>query len=422
MAATEHQPDEDMEMVEDIPFSSLLDNFQEQTKELLLNKEEEEIKEAILKLFRNLPDQEVADRKRAIQLCLGLVDSLTPAFQHDFVRLLAAPLLSAFSNEDNPDVMAEMAALFDKMLTILIQFVEYPTAGRILSNLRKRQKELEEVKDSHAQLLAKRLKRKLDPSTEKLLLEDLKSGESTRLRNAAQLLAGLGQGVVPFLIDIIKQEDDYRARKIAAMLLEKQGPAVADRLKELLVLEVTAEERSRILDVIDTLTSDLRDELTHALGDQDPQVRQAAFHLAERLNNNETIALLLELAKTQTGNLAVSAIKCLGKLKPKNLDETLIDLLDSTKDDDLRIVCCRALGQIASPAAVDPLTRLLVPQGFFPFRKNCHPDVRAAAAYAMARISHPDVRGVLAHFVDDKDPRVQEIARSVASPVESAED
>jgi diguanylate cyclase (GGDEF)-like protein len=422
MAAAEHQPDEQMEMVEDVPFSSLLDNFQDQIKELLLNKEEEEINEAILKLFRNLPDQEVADRKRAIQLCLGLLEGLTPAFQHDFVRLLAAPLLSAFSNEDNPDVIAEMAALFDRMLTILIQFVEYRTAGRVLSHLQKRQRELEEVKDSHAQLLAKRLKRKLDPSTEKLLLQDLKSGESTRLRNAAQLLAGLGQGAVPFLIDIIKQEDDYRARKIAAMLLERQGPAVAERLKELLVLEVTPEERSRILDVIDTLTSDLKKELAHALGDQDPQVRQAAFHLAERLNNNETIALLLELANTQTGNLAVSAIKCLGKLKPPNLDETLIDLLDSTKEDELCIVCCRALGQIASPAAIEPLTRLLVAQGFFLFRKNRNPDVRAAAAYAMGQISHPDVRGILAHFVEDKDPRVQEIARSVASPDEPAED
>jgi len=421
MAAAEHQPDEAMEM-EEVPFSSLLDNFQDQIKELLLNKEEEEVKEAIHKLFKNLPEQEVADRKRAIQLCLGLFESLTPAFQHDLVRLLPAPLLAAFSKEVNSDVMAEMAALFDSMLKILIQFVEYRTAGRILSHLQKRQRELEEVKDSDAQILAKRLKRKLDPSTEKLVLEDLKSGESTRLRNAAQLLAGLGQGAVPFLTDIIKQEDDYRARKIAAMLLKKQGPDVAERLKELLVLEVTPEERSRILDVIDTLTSDLKKELAHALGDENPQVRQAAFHLAERLNNNQTIALLLELAKTQTGNLAVSAIKCLGKLKPPNVDETLIDLLESTREDELCIVCCRALGQIASPHAIDPLTRLLVPKGFFPFRKKRNPDVRAAAAYAIGRISHPDVRGILAHFVDDKDPRVQEIAKSVVSPDESAED
>jgi diguanylate cyclase (GGDEF)-like protein len=419
--AAEQQPDEALEM-EVEPFASILDNFQDQIKELLLNKEEADIKEAIHKLFKNLPTQELADRKRAIEICRGVLESLTPAFQHDFVRLLAAPLLVAFSKEDNPDVIEQMVALFDTMLTILIQFVEYRTAGRVLSHLKKRQRELEEVKDSQAQLLAKRLERKLEPSTAKLLLEDLKSGDPPRLRNAAQLLNSLGQGAVPFLMEIIKQEDDYRARKIAALLLRKQGPEVAERLKESLVLEVTPEERSRILDVIDTLTSDLKKELAHALGDEDPQVRQAAFRLVERLNNSQTIALLLDLANTQTGNLAVSAIKCLGKLKPPNVDEALLELLDSTKEDQLCIVCCRALGQIASPNAIEPLTRVLVPQGFFPFRKNRNPDVRAAAAYALGRISHPDVHGILAHFVDDEDPRVQEIARSVVSPDESDEE
>lgn len=421
MAAAERQPDEAME-IEEVPFSSLLDNFQDQMKELLLNKEEGEIKEAILKLFRNFLAQELPDRIRAIELCRSLVESLTPAFQHDFVRLLAGPLLAVFSKEDNPDVIEEMAALFDTMFTILIQFVEYRTAARIISHLNKRQRELEEVKDSQAQLLANRLKRKLEPSTAKLLLEDLKSGDPLRLRNAAQLLGSLGQGAVPFLMEIIKQEDDYRARKIAAVLLKKQGPEVVERLKELLVLEVTPEERSRILDVIDTLTSDLKKEVEYALGDEDPQVRQAAFRLVERLNNNQIVALLLDLANTQTGNLAVSAIKCLGKLKPPNVDERLIDLLDSTKEDELCIVCCRALGQIASPIAIEPLTRVLVPHGFFLFRKNRNPDLRAAAAYALGRISHPDVHGILAHFVDDKDPRVQEIAKSVVSPDEPAED
>ena len=104
------------------------------------------------------------------------------------------------------------------------------------------------------------------------------------------------------------------------------------------------------------------------------------------------------------------------------MDERLIDLLDSTKEDELCIVCCRALGQIASPIAIEPLTRVLVPHGFFLFRKKRNPDLRAAAAYALGQISHPDVRGILAHFVEDKDPRVQDIARSIVSPDESAED
>ena len=417
-AGYQAQPDEALEM-EMEPFASTLDNFQDQIQELLLNKEEEEIKKAIRQVFTRFNGQEVPDRKRTIQVSRSLMEGLTPAFQHDFARMLAGPLLAAFSKEDNPYMIEEMAALLSSMVGILIQFVEYRTASQILSHLRRRQRELEEVKDSQAQTLAKSLVRKFDPSTEKLLLEDLKSGDSTRLRNAAQLLASLGKVVLPFLIEIVKQEDDYRARKIAAILLQKQGPTPAARLKELLVLEVTPEERSRILDVIDTLASDLKSELIHALGDQDPQVRQAAFRLAERLNNSKTIELLLDLASTQTGTLAVSAIKCLGKLNPPNVDETLIDLLDSTKEDELCIVCCRALGQIASLAAIEPLSKILVPQGLFPFRKKRNPEVRAAAAFALGQISRPQVSEILAPFVDDRDPRVREIARSVVYPNES---
>jgi len=420
MAAVQPQADEAME-IEEEPFSSLLDNFPDELKELLLNKEEEEIKQAILRLFRRFLDQKIPERKRAIQVIGNLLEGLTPAFQHDFVKPLTAPLLAAFSKEENPDVIEEMAAILSRMVTILIQFVEYRIAARILSHLRKRQRQMEEVKDSQAQLLAKRLQRKLDPSTEKLLLEDLKSGDPSRLRNAAQLLASLGQGTLPFLMEIIKQEDDYRARKIAALLLQKQGPDAAKRLKELLVLEVNPEARSRILDVIDTLTSDMTTELAHAIGDEDPKVRQAAFRLAERLNNNQTVGLLLDLATSQTGDLAVSAIKCLGKLHPPNVDETLINLLDSTKKDELRIVCCRALGQIASPAAIEPLSRVLAPRGLFPFRRKRSPEVRAAAAFALGQISHPEVSGILAPFVDDKDPRIREIAKSVVSPQKSSE-
>jgi diguanylate cyclase (GGDEF)-like protein len=414
-AGYQEQPDE---VLEKEPFASTLDNFQEQIQELLLNKEEEEITKAIRQVFTRYNDQKIQDRKKALKVSRSLLEGLTPAFQHDFARMLAGPLLAALSKEDNPYAIEEMAALLSSMISILIQFVEYRTAARILSHLRRRQRELINLKDTQAGTLAKRLVRKIDPPTERLLLEDLKSGDSTRVRNAAQLLASLGEVVLPFLIETVKQESDYRARKIAAILLQKQGATPVERLKELLVLEVNPEDRSRILDVIDTLTSDLKSELIHVLGDRDPLVRQAAFRLTERLNNNQTIGLLFDLASTQKGTLAVSAIKCLGKLNPPNVDKTLIHLLDSTKEDELCIVCCRALGQIASVAAIEPLSKLLVPKGFFPFRKKRNPEVRAAAAFALGQISNPQVSEILAPFVEDRDPRVREIARSVVHPNE----
>ena len=180
-------------------------------------------------------------------------------------------------------------------------------------------------------------------------------------------------------------------------------------------LEISAEERARILEIIDTLTSDLKIELFHALGDEDAKVRQAAYRVVARLEDSQVIGWLQEFVQSGKPALAASAVKCLGKLRPPNIETDLIALLDSADNDQLRIACCRALGQIAKPSSVDALLKLLTPQRSFIFRKNRNSQVRAAAAFALGQISHPKAAECLARFADDQDPRVREIAREVQS-------
>jgi HEAT repeat protein len=181
----------------------------------------------------------------------------------------------------------------------------------------------------------------------------------------------------------------------------------------MLVLEITPEERLRILDIIDTLTTDLKSELVYALGDGDPRVQLAAVQLAERLNDHQTIEMLLDLVKSGQANLAVASVKCLAKLNPPKTNEALSTLLSATKDEALSLACCQALGQIASPSSIGPLANILDPKGFFLLRKKRSPQVRAAAAFALGQISHPQVPQVLASLINDGDPRVQEIVKSI---------
>jgi HEAT repeat protein len=310
-------------------------------------------------------------------------------------------------------MIMKMAPFLSNLVTSLIRFVEYPTASRILASLSERQQQLEESKDSNARVIAESLERKLEPAVKKLIVEDLKSGESSKQRDAAQLLNSLKKVAVPLLIEVIKYEDDPRARQFAALLLKKQGPAAVNRLKRMLVLEITPEERLRILDIIDTLTTDLKSELVYALGDGDPRVQVAAVQLAERLNDNQTIEMLLDLVKNGQGNLAVSSVKCLAKLNHPKTDEALSTLLNATKNEELSLACCQALGQIASPTSIEPLSNVLDPKGFFLLRKKRSPQVRAAAAFALGQISHPLVTKVLAPLINDGDPRVQEIVKSI---------
>jgi HEAT repeat protein len=304
-----------------------------------------------------------------------------------------------------------MASLLNSLVRVLIQYVEYPLASKVLTYLQNRYHKLKKINDSNAQILAQYLDLQLEPITQKLLVEDLKSGQPARQRNAAQLLQSLGPKVSALLINIIKSDQDYRARQMAANLLQRRGPSAVGRLKRLLVLEISAEERIRILDIIDILTTDFKNELFFALGDENPNVREAAYRLAERLNDDQIVEWLLEFARSQQSIQAVGAIKCLGKLSPSQVEKELITLLNSSKDESVLVACCRALGQIAQPTSIEALSKVMETKKILFFHKGNTAQVRATAAFALTQIPHSKATHHLAQLVNDRDPRIRQIAQ-----------
>jgi HEAT repeat protein len=170
----------------------------------------------------------------------------------------------------------------------------------------------------------------------------------------------------------------------------------------------------RILEVIDTVTRDLKTELAFTLESEKPELREAGFQLAERLNNPQVVELLLNYARSPNAGLAIDAIKYLGRLKSQTALEVLVPLLNDTHDTKLMMACCQALGQIGEPACVEPLVNILKGKRSLFRRKRRSPQIRATAAFALAQIPHPRVAEILAPFVDDDDLRVKEIARNRA--------
>ncbi len=171
----------------------------------------------------------------------------------------------------------------------------------------------------------------------------------------------------------------------------------------------------RILEVIDRITRDLKKELDFALDDESPKVRRAALRLVERLNDERLTSLLVERTSHQDPTIATAAISSLGKIKPAGAAQVLVSLLESAKDQKRIIASCRALGQIADPASIEPLAQILAPQGFFSFLKKRSPLVRATAAFALAQMSDPRVAEVLARHLEDDDSRVRQAARDVVN-------
>jgi HEAT repeat protein len=378
---------------------------------MFLNGDRSGIEQTTGELFAKLPECRASDRLKAIDACRQLFDNLDLAFQKQFIRIFADPLLSVMTQEEESKIVAPTTTFLVRLVTRLIPFGEYSLASRVIANLQKRYRSLKEDKDERALILSHSLERGLGPQTQNILIEDLKSDDAARQHQAAQLLGSLGTVAMPWLIDVIKKEDNYRTRHTAAKLLRNLGPSAVDRLRRLLILEISAEERRRILGIIDIVTMDVRNEVLFAMGDQDPDVREAAYSLAERLNDESIGDLLMEFVKNHAGELAVGAIRCIGKLRPNGVEAEIAGLLNSSKDDQLCIACCQVLGQIADPDSIESLARMLLPKRTFFMRKWRNPQLRAAAAFSLGQIRHPRANEYLAPYANDRDPRVREIAR-----------
>ncbi|UCE83195.1 MAG: diguanylate cyclase [Deltaproteobacteria bacterium] len=391
-----------------------LESMAEQLRKLLLKGNESQSRELINQLFLDFGRQAPHIRRKVIYVCASLLEDLMLASQPTWVEVFTEPLLLVSAEEKDLEILRKIAALLSQSGANLIQFGDYQQASRIFKHLLDRQREVLEDTDERILPSSTVFTQELEPKTRMVLMADLQSQEPSRLRRVSQLLVSLGPMATDLLIEVIKREDNLRVRQIAAHLLKELGPEAVKHLKRELVLEGFAEERVRILDVIDNVTQDVKTELAYALGDVNPKVRRAAFGLCERLNDAEVTSLLLDYANHDDPSTAVAAIKALGKIKPAGATDALVALLDSAKETERLIACCRALGQIADPATIEPLAKMLAPGGFLSLRKKRSNLVRATAAFALAQIPDPRVAEILAPYLEDRDPRVRRIAQDKA--------
>jgi len=403
---------------------NLTENFfistAQQLQNLCLKGEEKKSRRLLDQLFQEFQEQTLQIRIKIVHIIGNLLKDQIIVSQPRLMKMLTDPLLLVLAEEKDPEVVKEISICLTQTTANLIRFGNYPYASRIHMHLLHRQQQLKERKDGSNHQLKMVLIQELDLNTQKILLEDLKSQDLSRQQQATQLLGSLGSAALPVLIEAIKKEDDLRLRQIASHLLRNIGTEAAKLVKRELVLAGFAEERLRILEVIDNITRDIRTELAYALGDENPKVRHGAFSLVERLKDTELSSLVLEYANHEDSSMAVAAIKSLGKLKPTGTVDLLVSLLDSAKETERLIACCRALGQIADPASIEPLAKVMVNGGFFTFRKRKATLVRAAAAFALTQIHHPRVSEVLSLYVEDRDPRVRQSARDYLKTIESS--
>jgi diguanylate cyclase (GGDEF)-like protein len=403
--------DEFAQRIHGEPREALLAGLPAFGKELVIKGRYSLFRKLLERLFENCEQQDAPTRQATVRSCRSLNEGLFLGHQYRLAVPATDVLLGALHTETDPRVLHELGTLLHGMAGCAIQFADYDTAGRIFLSITERQRQLGKTEEDERKLSGL-LSRRLDRGTAQLLKDDLTSSTTERQARAAQVIAGLGSSALHLLIDVIKEERDYRIRQLAAELLAELGPSAGEQLKRSLIAEVPVEQRFRILEVIDTVTRDLRTELAYAFGDVSPRIRRAAFRLFERLNDDNLVNLVVPLAGDEDHAIAKGAIRCLANLHSPKAALALISVLEETKEPKVAIACSQALGQLGHPDAINALADLLSQRKAPFFRKKWDTQVRTTAILALKQISHPRVAKVLSRYADDSDAQVRLAARS----------
>ena len=134
-------------------------------------------------------------------------------------------------------------------------------------------------------------------------------------------------------------------------------------------------------------------------------IRSASVKALTAIGSAGALQALEKALEDKDREVRIAAVRALGSRGYKNALRLIqVGVLEGgLKDADLteRIAFFEAYAMIAGDAAIEPLTRILIPGGMF--RKKHGPESRACAAIALAKLGTPDARAVLQQAKDDKD-------------------
>ncbi|MFP4571946.1 MAG: diguanylate cyclase [Desulfobacterales bacterium] len=333
----------------------------------------------------------------------------------EYIKLVADLLvIPAFEAETEPQKAQKAATILHEAAANLILFDEYRPTARIFSIIRQHP-HFEEKAGLETWAGPRAFGKNLDPRITDALVSDLKSADQTRRQEAYQLISTMGRGMAPMLIDIIRNQEDIRTRRLAAELLGRMDRQAIEQVRQSLIGENRPEKKSRILEVIDSVTTNLKTELRYILTDANEQVRHSAFRLAQRIDDPEIDALLAELARSKDKDLAIEAVNTIGRRNAANVSGVLIQILSETKNPDVISEVCRAMGRIGSSDFIQPLAKILM-SGKKLFRLRKYPaKARIAAAYAICRIPGEHAQIMIKALKRDPDDRVRQAASVLVS-------
>lgn len=248
-------------------------------------------------------------------------------------------------------------------------------------------------------------------------------------------------------------EEPSRAPEAEALgrLLTFFPPRSLAPLTRLLDTVVRPDTRRQLGEAAERLAESNRDQVVRLLGDEDPAVIRGALRWVGNLTIGSAASEVLRLLRHETPGVRAAAAEAAAALRAAVAGPTLISLLEDPErevrmaaaralaglehaaarpgleaaiqgkrlraaDRSEKLAFFEALGRVGGPEAVPFLDRLLNARRWLGRGESA--EIRACAAFGLARIRHASARASLQNAADDADPVVRNaVTRSLRGEV-----
>jgi len=372
------------------------------------------------KLLLNIKNSAARIRLSTARSVSAIYEILQVHNREQLLRFMELPLIDAMKNETSHEVYIIIAELLRLRVRQNILYGEYDFALRIVELLRQ-QSAPEVMADSRIRATAVAARERLVPDIIEILIADLKSDNEKKRFGSLQMFTRIDDNAIDPLLRVIKESDDLRSRKLAALAIKNLGEKAQRRFEEELNLGLTDEEIRRVVEVLGDLGSEQTTEALRGLIHYpDPAVKKDIMRFLAKLNSGQAKALIIEQLKDTDAEVVSESVHLLGELKCAEAVPGLVRMLESHRSPDgLREELCIALGNIGHPHAVPALINHLNKKSFV-FSAHRPDKERVRAAWALRRFSGPVVEKALAKASRDKSASIALTAQESLALVRNA--
>jgi HEAT repeat protein len=365
------------------------------------------------KLLENIKSQSSKVRLVSAEIILKVSDVLYSANKENILKYTELPVLEAAKAETSSDVYGYFAELLRKRAVQNILHEDTDSAVRIVELLHLHNVE-ELMPEAKIRNVARAALEKLLPEVTGILVEDLRSSDEKKRSAGILIFSKFGALAIDPLIKIVKESEDVRARKSAALILKNLGEKAKKSFAEELNLGLTQVEIKRVVEALSDIgDDDMTEHLNILLRYPDPMVKKDILRFLAAINTNQSRILLIDRLKDEDYSVVSEAARLLAQTGSREAVPSLIALLNSPKTPvNVREEICIFLGTLndhrAVPALIASLSKKIY---WFTSNKADTERVKMRAAWALRKFRGPEVESALKKASSDKSISVSMTAK-----------